>query len=227
VTRTLSIVLAVAWLAAGCASTRTVYMSQETVDRLGRREFVASQDEVFGATERAVRALGLQVVSSEPELGQLRTGRQRLSSGGPPSYADRAWGTPLVGGGPGAGTLEREYWIAVRETVPGRATVTANPYLHSGGQNVSSQDVWDLHAERLGWNALFTEIAAQLASGPRLRGPAPRNPPAPADPPPPDAPQGRPAPEADWSAPPASQPPALRPGREPGSEFSNPFDSSP
>lgn len=150
-------------LASGCATPRpTGSMSQETVDRLGRKDFYAARADVHQATLGALRALGYPVVSSDPNQGQIHTGRRAIRIGNSRTYSGHAWGTPLVGGEPGAPRVEREYWIAIQEVSPTQSTVIASPYLFANGENVSGQSIWDLEAEKRAWSRLFHEIRIRL-----------------------------------------------------------------
>jgi len=225
--RSTAVFLLAACLSA-CATSRTVQMSQDTVDRFGRRELQGSRADVFRATLEGLRLIGYGVAQSDAAQGQIRTDRHLFRTEDTPDYSARAWGTPVFGKG-APSHLEREYWISLDEPSPGRVEVTASPYLYRNGQNVSAEQVWDLETERRSWERLFQAIEyqlRQLPSGSSLRPRYRGTPPPPGRPLPPPAPQGD-MPPADAPTAPTPPPPGMNEPSTPGDQPSAPDAQQP
>jgi len=229
-----AVVLLWAFCFSGCAASRPLQMSQDTVEHFGRKEFQGARADVFRATLEGLRAIGYGVAQSDAQQGQLRTDRHLFRTEDLPSYSARMWGVPLFGKGTAA-QMEREYWLAIAETSPGRVEITANPYLYRDGENVSAEAIWNLETEKRSWQRLFQAIEYELSRLPPTASPFVPRPPgpegerSPLDAPAPFSPEPFPATPPPGDSPlPASPPPPPSPGgAEPSPSFEDPFSPGP
>jgi hypothetical protein len=118
-------------------------LTQGEVGRSGARSFSAPVEHVFYACLGILKADGYEIATVDPEHGLITTKPMAIDS------KDRV--------------TARAYRVTISSE--GDSTrVVAQPLLYAGNRDISSDEVWNVDAERAQWAELFSDVDAVIAA---------------------------------------------------------------
>lgn len=145
-------------------TTNQTTMTSEIVNQDGSHAFRGSAEEVFAATQGALRTLGYAIAFADPKGGIIKTEPKH-------TLATQTEHGSVGGGFGGFGrsydgrssttTYSHGYAVTLTDSADG-VRVRAAPRIFINGEDASGLQVWDLTVERGRWAKLFQEIQSNL-----------------------------------------------------------------